>query len=105
MSFHFDNRWNLVLAVENGCSGYIHAQPAYELIRERGQPVGFVTCRNCSLVATPGWAFHLAIPNPTLLVPMLQSQWISDGDQGFFCVDRSIFDELTYDANEGQRLV
>lgn len=36
----------------------------------------------------------------------LLNKWVDHvGDQAFLCVDRSIFDELTYDANGGQYLV
>src|SRR6185437_1487170 len=43
--FHFNNRRDFVLAIENGCAGHIYAQPEYELASRRGQPVGFMACR------------------------------------------------------------
>ena len=46
MSFHFNDRRHLVLAVQNGLTGHIDAQPEYEIARRRRQPVGFMACRS-----------------------------------------------------------
>src|ERR1700685_2131544 len=45
-SLCFYDRRHLVLPVENGLAGQIHAQPEYEVARGRRQPVESMACRS-----------------------------------------------------------